>query len=85
VAAGLKSGQFDRNRNKRTSNIERPTSNNEFCQFEKRATCGASACAVRANIPLEILRFACLKIDKAQRHQYSAFDVGRSMFDVQGF
>ena len=23
------------------------------------------------------------KIDKAQRHQYSKFDVGRSMFDVQ--
>jgi len=30
------------------------------------------------------LRFACFKIDKAQRHQYSTFDVGRSMFDVQG-
>ena len=32
-----------------------------------------------------ILRFACYKIDKAKRHQYSTFDVGRSMFDVQGF
>jgi hypothetical protein len=31
----------------------------------------------------DILRFACFKIDKAQRHQYSTFDVGRSMFDVQ--
>jgi hypothetical protein len=26
---------------------------------------------------------ACFKIDKAQRHHYSTFDVGRSMFDVQ--
>jgi len=25
----------------------------------------------------------CFKIDKAQRHQYSTFDVGRSMFDVR--
>jgi hypothetical protein len=24
----------------------------------------------------------CFKIDKAQRHHYSTFDVGRSMFDV---
>ncbi len=39
----------------------------------------------RANSPFEILRFACFKIDKAQRHQYSTFDVGRSMFDVQFF
>jgi len=30
-----------------------------------------------------ILRFACCKIDKAKRHHYSTFDVGRSMFDVQ--
>jgi len=29
------------------------------------------------------LRFACFKIDKAQRQQYWTFDVGRSMFDVQ--
>ena len=29
------------------------------------------------------LRFAYFKIDKAQRHQYSTFDVGRSMFDVR--
>ena len=39
------------------------------------------SCAKR-NHP-KILRFACFKIDKAQRHQYSTFDVGRSMFDVQ--
>jgi hypothetical protein len=25
------------------------------------------------------------KIEKAQRHQYWTFDVGRSMFDVQSF
>jgi hypothetical protein len=31
----------------------------------------------------QILLFAYLKIDKAQRQQYSTFDVGRSMFDVQ--
>jgi len=41
-----------------------------------------------ANLSFEILlfsilRFVCFKIDKAQRHQYSMFDVGRSMFDVQ--
>ena len=36
-----------------------------------------------AKPPFEILRFACFKIDKAQRYQYSTFDVGRSMFDVQ--
>jgi hypothetical protein len=29
--------------------------------------------------------FTCFKIDKAKRHQYSMFDVGRSMFDVQSF
>ena len=29
------------------------------------------------------LRFSYFKIDKAQRHQYSTFDVGRSMFDVR--
>jgi len=82
---------------RRTSNIERPTSNNVFCQLKKdRATRGASACAARANLLFEIrfdrvrrrlrfsiLRFACFKIDKAQRHQYSTFKVGRSMFDVQ--
>ena len=45
--------------------------------------CGASGCAARANLPLEILQFACLKLDQAQRHQYWTFDVGRSMFDVQ--
>jgi hypothetical protein len=34
------------------SNIERPTSNNEFGQFKKKdcATRGASACAARANL-----------------------------------
>ena len=36
----------------------------------------------KTNLPLEILQFACLKIDQAQRHQYWMFDVGRSMFDV---
>jgi hypothetical protein len=30
-------------------------------------------------------RFTCSKIDKAQRHQYWTFEVGRSMFDVQSF
>jgi hypothetical protein len=37
----------------------------------------------KAKLPFEILRFDCFKIDKAQRHQYSTFDVGCSMFDVQ--
>jgi len=43
----------------------------------------------KANLPLKNssdqysgVRF--FKIDKAQRHPYWTFDVGRSMFDVQG-
>ena len=36
----------------------------------------------KTNLPLEILQFACLKIDQAKRHQYWMFDVERSMFDV---
>jgi hypothetical protein len=43
------------------------------------ATRGASACAARAKLPFEILRFACFKIDKAYRHQYWTFEVGRSI------
>ena len=58
-----------------TINIERPTSNNVFCQFKKRLS--------KANLPFEIQWIACFKTDKAQRHQYSTFDVGRSMFSVQ--
>ena len=55
-------------------------SNGQFKKF--LATRGASACIARANLPLEILQFVCLKIDQAQRHPYWMFDVGRSMFDV---
>ena len=33
--------------------------------------------------PLKFSGSPVLKLDKAQRHQYSTFDVGRSMFDVQ--
>ena len=40
-----------------------------------RRTRRASAC--------RRLRFVCFEIDKAQRHQYWAFNVGCSMFDVQ--
>jgi len=47
------------------------------------ATRGAGDCAARADLHFEILRLACFKIDIAQRHHYSMFDVGRSMFDVQ--
>ena len=36
----------------------------------------------KVNQPFEILRFACLKIDKESRQQYWMFDVGRSIFDV---
>jgi len=75
----------------RTSNIERPTSNNVFCQFKKKTEQhAAQAPALHERIYpsklvclRKILRFACFKIDKAQRHQYWTFDVGRSMFDVQ--
>ena len=42
---------------RRTLNIERPTSNNVFCQFKERLR--------KANLCFEILRFACFKIDKA--------------------
>jgi hypothetical protein len=38
--------------------------------------------APAANLHFEFLRFAGYIIDKAQRHQYSTFDVGRSMFNV---
>jgi hypothetical protein len=65
---------------RRTSNIERPTSNNEFCQLKnwlnKRIY---PSKLVRL---WKILQLASLKIDQAQRHQYWMFDVGRSMFDV---
>jgi hypothetical protein len=37
----------------------------------------------RSRLQRDSLVFACFKIDKAQRHQYWTFDVGRSMFDVQ--
>ena len=36
-----------------------------------------------ANLLFDSLRFVCIKIDKAWRHQYWTFDVGCSMFDVQ--
>jgi len=47
---------------RRTSNVERPTSNNVFCQFKKRLG--------KVNLPFEILWFSILlfsrfKIDKA--------------------
>jgi hypothetical protein len=62
---------------RRTSNTR--TSNIEYCilSFFKRLG--------KASLPFENLRFGCFKIDKAQRHQYWMFDVGRSMFDVQFF
>jgi hypothetical protein len=65
---------------RRTLNIERPTSNNVSCQFKKKPE--------QSNLPFEILLFSilwfvCFKIDIAQRYQYSMFDVGRSMFGVQ--
>ena len=73
----------------RTSNIERPTSNDVFCQFKKKTEQHAVPALHERIYPLKlvclrkILRFACFKNDKAQRHQYWTFDVGRSMFDVQ--
>ena len=67
-------------------NIEHRTLNVQHrimysANFKKdRATRGASACAARANLLIEIMLFAYFKIDKAQRHQYSTFDVRRSTF-----
>ncbi len=58
-------------------NIERLTSNNVFCHFIKRLN--------KTVLPFENMLFACFKIDKAQRHQYWMFEVGRSMLDVQSF
>ena len=93
-AAGQKNGQFNRKKNWWTPNIERPTSNNVFCQFKID---GASLVLrmkglrrPRVILPFEILQssillFSRFKIDKAQRHQYSTFDVGRSMFNVRSF
>ena len=46
-------------------------------------------CEIRFGFEFEAERLATgfgsvyFKIDKAQRHQYWTFDVGRSMFDVQ--
>jgi hypothetical protein len=39
--------------------------------------------AMKSETTFQIMLFAYFKIDKAQRQQYSTFDVGRSMFDVQ--
>jgi hypothetical protein len=68
---------------RRTSNIERPTSNNVFCQLKKG--CAKQNHPSRLVRLWRILRFAYFRFDKAQRHQYSTFEVGRSMFDVQSF
>jgi hypothetical protein len=45
TAAGLESNQFNRKETNehRTSNIERPTSNNVFCQFIKKTDQAYSA------------------------------------------
>ncbi len=57
------SSQIEKETNEhRTSNIERPTSNNVFCQLKKRLS--------KTNLPFGILRigilwFACFKLDKA--------------------
>jgi hypothetical protein len=73
-----------------TLNVERPTSNIESAKIIKYRTIH-DMCVARAKSPFEILsagkfeilRFAFFNKDKAQRHQYWTFDVGRSMFDVQ--
>jgi hypothetical protein len=69
----------------RTSNVERRM--NVFCLFKNRFREAIPSFVIRYSIfdilRFSILRFVCFKIDKAQRHQYSMFDVGRSMFDVQ--
>jgi hypothetical protein len=73
---------------RRTSNIERPTSNIVFCHFIKRLSKPSSPNRLprsRACLRLENSRFVCFKINKAQRHQHWMFDVGRSMFDVHSF
>ena len=62
---------------RRTSNIERPTSNIVFCHNIKRLG--------KVNLSFENLQLVCFKIGKAQRRQYWMFNVGRSMFDVQSF
>jgi hypothetical protein len=66
-------------------------SNTVFCQFKKilsnkrrRRLRYASESTLRNFVRRRIiLRIACFKIDKALRHQYWTFEVGRSMFDVQ--
>ena len=42
-------------------------------------------CKIRIGLSRVCCGYVYFKIDKAQRNQYSMFDVGRSMFDVQSF
>jgi hypothetical protein len=88
AASVLNSGQSDRKRNyanvqHRTSNIERRM--NVSCLFLKRFRETIPSFVTRHSILVRlwrILRFACYKIDKAQR--LSIFDVRCWTFDVQG-
>jgi hypothetical protein len=71
----------------RTLNVQRPTSNTEFCQFKKilnntrrkRLVCAIESTR-RIPTPRRALQASIhfFKIDKAYRHPHWTFDVGRS-------
>jgi hypothetical protein len=91
AAAGLKSGQSNRKRITRMSNIEPPTSNNEFCQLKKRlskTTLPDWLRRPRANLPFDIrlttegfVAGCDLLVLKSIKR--SAINIRRSMLDVR--
>ena len=66
---------------RRTSNIERPTSNNVVCLLIKERAKGIYPAEFNLTQPATGSGSDYYKIDKAQRNQNSMFGVGRSMFD----
>jgi len=87
-AAGLKGGQFDRKRNFGLAGShtriksEYRLSINEYRMSKDCILSILLKELSKAKLTFDILRFACFKIDKAKRHHYSMFSVGRSMFSL---
>jgi len=67
------------------ASIVSPTAGLKSGQFDRRRNLlRRSSYASRERIySSKLCSSLFIKIDIAQRHQYSTFDVGRSMFDVQ--
>jgi hypothetical protein len=94
VAAGLKSGQSDHRRNlilfhiwdelkneRRTSNIERPTSKNVFCQFKKRQCKLTPPKRLRSLVQIYSSKFCGSLIIKSIKR--SVINIRPSMLDVR--